>query len=88
MSAMLKIHYVVVDVSPADAAVHLDLHEVAQGQENALRLLSQFSCGGKNEDLRLSECHVGCLERTYCEHAGLSSTTLALDNHVSTMNDG
>ena len=85
---MLKIHHVVVDVSSADAAVNLNLHEIAQRQENALRLLSQFTRGRENEDLRLSECHVGCLERTNCEHASLSGTTLALHNHIPTMDDG
>ena len=54
MRAMLQVENILIDIPPADATVHLHLHEVAKGQADPLRLFGQFSRRRKYKHLRLS----------------------------------
>ena len=84
---MLQIDYIIIDVSSADAAVYLYLHEVAEGQTDSLGLLCKLPGRRKDQHLWLSEGHVKTVESTKREYAGLTCATLALRNDVSPLDD-
>ena len=88
MRAMLQVENILVHISSPDAAVHLYLHEVAQGQAHPLRLLGQFSCRREYQHLRLPYGQFESVERAKREDARLARATLTLHDYVAALNDG
>lgn len=88
MGPVLQIEHIFIDVSTSNAAMDLNLHEVAKRQANALGLLSQFARWRQYEHLRLPEGQVDLLKGTKGEHARFTGTTLALNDYVTLPDDG
>lgn len=60
----------------------LDLHKVANGDNDLLDLLSQLTSGGKNESLALLDVRVDLLQDRDGESSGLAGTRLGLGNNI------
>ena len=88
MRAMLQVENILVYISSPDAAVHLYLHEVTQGQAHFLRLLGQFSCRREYQHLRLPHGQFESVERAKREDARLARATLTLHDNIAALNDG
>ena len=85
---MLQAENILVHISSPDAAVHLYLHEVAQGQAHSLRLLGQFSCRREYQHLRLPHGQLESVQGAKCEDARLACATLTLHYYVTAFNYG
>jgi hypothetical protein len=64
--------------------VALDVHEVADGDNDLLNLLSQLTGGGQDEGLALLDIGVDLLENRDREGGGLASTGLGLGDDIVT----
>jgi hypothetical protein len=62
--------------------VALDVHEVANSDDNLLDLLSQFTGGGEDQGLALLDVGVELLENRDGESGSLSGTRLSLRNNI------
>ncbi len=60
----------------------LDVHEVANSDDNLLDLLSQFTGGGEDQGLALLDVGVELLENRDGESGSLSGTRLSLRNNI------
>ena len=87
MRSMLEVENVFVDVAAADAAMHFDLHEIAQSQAHPLCLLCKFARWGQNQNLWLPQGQIDSLKRAECKHARFTGAALTLDNDVATSDD-
>lgn len=84
LGAVLKSLHVVTDAGATNAGVALDVHEVADGDNDLLNLLGKLTSGGKNERLALLDVGVDLLEDRDGEGGGLASTRLGLSNDIVT----
>jgi hypothetical protein len=75
---------VVTDCSTANAGVGIDVHEVADSNNDLLDLLRKLTSGGKDESLALLELRVDVLENGDGEGGSLASTGLGLGDNVAT----
>jgi hypothetical protein len=64
--------------------VALDVHEVADGDNDLLDLLGKLTGGSKDERLALLDVGVDLLEDRDGEGSGLASTGLGLSNDIVT----
>ncbi len=84
LGAILESLHVVTDAGAANAGVALDVHEVADGDDDLLDLLGKLTGGGEDERLALLEGGVDLLEHRDGEGGGLASTGLGLSNNIVT----
>ena len=88
LGAVLEGLHVIANAGSTNAGVALDVHEVANSDNDLLDLLSQFTGGGEDQSLALLHSGVDLLENGNGESSRLASTRLGLGNHVVTLNDG
>jgi len=82
LGTILKGLHVIANTGSTNAGVALDLHEVANGDDDLLDLLSQLASGGKNESLALLDVRVDLLQDRDGESSGLAGTRLGLGNNI------
>jgi len=82
LGAILEGLHVLTDAGTTDTGVALDVHEVTNGDDDFLNLLSQLTGGGKNEGLALLEVGVDLLEDRDGESGSLSGTGLGLGDDI------
>ncbi len=80
--AILKSLHVITDRGTSDTGVALDVHEVTDGNDDLLDLLSQLTGWGKDKSLALLDSWVQLLEDRDGESGGLSGTRLGLSNDI------
>ncbi|KAI6772526.1 hypothetical protein HG530_003484 [Fusarium avenaceum] len=80
--------HVITDAGTTNAGVALNVHEVANSDNNLLNLLSKLTGGGKDQSLALLDVGVDLLENRDGESSGLSSTGLSLGNDIVALDDG
>lgn len=83
MNTILENLHVITDNGSTNAGMALDVHEVANGDNDLLNLLSKLTGRGKNESLALLEAQVDLLEDGDGEGGGLSGTRLSLGNDIT-----
>jgi hypothetical protein len=74
--------HVIANAGTTDTCVALDVHEVANSDDNLLDLLSQFTGGGEDQGLALLDVGVELLENRDGESGSLSGTRLSLRNNI------
>lgn len=74
LGSFLEGLHVLADAGTADASMAFDAHEIANGDDDLLDLLSQLTSGGKDECLALLQIGVDLLENGDREGSGLAST--------------
>ncbi len=82
LRTLLKSLHVVADAGTTDTCVAFDVHEVANGNDDLLDLLSQFTGGGEDQGLALLDVGVELLENRDGESGSLSGTRLSLRNDI------
>ena len=82
LGAVLEGLHVVTDAGATNAGVALDLHEVADGNNDLLDLLSKLTGGSEDEGLASLDVGVKLLENGDGEGSGLASTGLGLGNDI------
>ena len=73
---------------PPDAGVDLDVHVVAESEEDLLDLDGELAGGGEDESLRLPHLGVEALEDADGEGGRLAGARLGLGDHVASLHDG
>lgn len=76
--------HVLTDVGTTDTGVALQGHEVTDGNNDLLDLLSQLTGGSKDQSLASLQVGVDLLEGRDGESGGLSGTGLGLGDHIVT----
>jgi hypothetical protein len=82
LGALLKSLHIITDASTTNASVALDVHEVANGDDDLLDLLSQLTGWGEDQSLALLNVGVELLEDGDGESGSLSGTRLSLCNNI------
>ena len=82
LGAILKGLHVVADAGATDAGVAFDVHEVADGNDDLLNLLSKLTRGRKNKRLARLDVRVDLLQGRDRESSSLASTGLGLGNDI------
>lgn len=88
LGALLESLHVVADAGATNAGVALNVHEVTNGNDDLLDLLSQLAGGGKNQGLALLDSRVDLLENGNGEGSSLASTGLGLGDDIVALDDG
>jgi len=79
---ILESLHVITDGGTTDTGVALNVHEVSDGNDDLLDLLSQLTGWGKDKSLALLDVWVQLLENGDGESGGLSGTRLGLGNDI------
>lgn len=74
--------HVLADVGTTDTGVALNAHEVTNGNNDLLDLLSQLTGGSENQSLARLEVGVDLLKSRDGESSGLAGTGLGLSDHI------
>lgn len=74
--------HILADVGTTDTGVALNAHEVTNGNNNLLDLLSQLTGGSEDQSLARLEVGVDLLESRDGESSGLAGTGLGLSDHI------
>lgn len=82
LRAVLEGLHVITDAGTTNAGVALNVHEVADSDNDLLDLLGQLTGRGENQGLALLDSRVDLLENGDGESSGLASTGLGLSNDV------
>lgn len=82
LGTLLESLHVLTDIGTTDTGVALDAHEVTDGDNDLLDLLSKLTGRGQNESLASLEVLVDLLESGDREGGGLSGTGLSLSDNV------
>lgn len=82
LGAILKSLHVLANAGATNAGVALDVHEVADGNNDLLNLLGQLTGRRKDESLTLLEVGVDLLENRDREGGSLASTRLGLGDNI------
>ena len=82
LGAVLEGLHVVTDAGTTDAGVALDVHEVTDGDNDLLDLLSELAGGGENERLAGLDVGVDLLEGRDGEGSRLTGTGLGLGDDI------
>jgi len=82
LGAVLEGLHVLANTGSTNASVALDVHEIANGDNDLLNLLSQLAGGGENQSLALLDVGVDLLENGDRARGGLASTRLGLSNDI------
>jgi len=77
--------HVIADAGTTNACVALNVHEIADSDDNLLDLLSQFTGGGQDQGLALLDVGVKLLKDGDGESGGLSRSRLGLGNNIVTL---
>lgn len=80
--SLLESLHVITDACTANAGMALDVHEISNGNDDLLNLLSQFTGWGEDQGLALLDVGVKLLEDGNRESSGLSGTRLGLRNDI------
>lgn len=88
LAAVLELGHVLSDVGTSNAGVAVDLHVVAQRNDDLLDLLGEFTSGGEDEGLDVLVGWVDALKNGNGEGGSLSGTGLSLGNDVVALDDG
>ena len=88
LGAILEGLHVVAHAGTTNASVALDVHEVADSDNDLLNLLSELTSGGQDQGLALLDRSVDLLENGDREGGGLASTRLGLGDDIVTLDDG
>lgn len=88
LGAVLKSLHVIAHTGSTNAGVALNVHEVANGNNDLLDLLSKLTSRGQDEGLALLDSGVDLLKHRNREGGRLSSTRLGLGNDVVTLDNG
>lgn len=84
LGAVLEGLHVLTDTGATNAGMALNVHEVADGDDDLLDLLGQLAGGGEDEGLALLDVGVDLLQDRDGEGGGLSGTGLSLGNDIVT----
>jgi len=79
---ILKSLHVITNTGTTNACVALNVHEVTNGNDDLLNLLSQLTSWGKDQGLALLDVWVQLLEDGDGESGSLSGTRLSLSNNI------
>lgn len=82
LRAVLESLHIVTDAGAANAGVALDVHEVTDGNDDLLDLLSKLTGGGENQSLARLDVGVDLLQDGDREGGGLAGTRLGLGNDI------
>jgi hypothetical protein len=82
LRTLLKSLHVITDAGTTNAGMALDVHEVTNGDNDLLDLLSQLTSWSKDQSLALLDVGVELLEDGNGESGGLSGTRLGLSNDI------
>lgn len=82
VGAVLEGLHVLTNTGTTNAGVALNVHEVANSDDDLLDLLRQLAGRGENEGLALLEARVDLLEDRDGESRRLSGTGLCLGDHI------
>lgn len=88
VDSLLELGHIVAHIGSANAGVALDVHVVAEGEDDFLDLLRQLAGRGKDQSLRALDGHVELLEDGDGERRRLAGAGLRLGNHVVAFDDG
>lgn len=88
LGALIELGHVLTNVGTTDAGVAVDLHVVAECDDDLLDLLGELTSGGKDERLDGLDARVDALQNGDREGGGLAGTGLSLSNHIVTLDDG
>ena len=80
--AILKSLHILADIGTTDAGVTVNVHEIADGDNDLLDLLSQLASWGKDQSLASLEVLVDLLQAGDGEGSGLASARLGLSDHI------
>jgi hypothetical protein len=84
LGSLLEGLHVLSNTGSANASVALDVHEVANSNNDLLNLLGKFSGRGQDEGLALLDVRVDLLENRDRESRSLASAGLGLGNDIVT----
>jgi len=82
--AILKCLHIVANTRTTDTSMALNAHEIANGDNNLLNLLSKLTCRGQDKGLAGLEVRINLLEDGDRECGGFASTRLSLSNDIVT----
>ena len=82
LGTLLKSLHVITNAGTTNAGMALDVHEVTDGDNDFLDLLSQFTGGSKDQSLALLDVWVKLLEDGNGESSGLSGSRLGLSDNI------
>lgn len=88
LGTVLEGLHVVAHAGSTNAGVALNLHKVANSDDNLLDLLSKLTGGCQDQGLALLEVVVNLLENGNGKGGRLSSSRLGLGNNVVALDDG
>lgn len=86
LRTILESLHVITNAGSTDTCVALNVHEVTNGDDDLLDLLSQLTGWCKDQSLALLNVGVKLLEDRDGESGGLSGTRLSLSNNVVALN--
>lgn len=82
LRAVLEGLHVVTNAGATNAGVALDVHEVTDGNDDLLDLLSKLTGGGEDQSLARLDVGVDLLQDGDREGGGLAGTRLGLGNDI------
>lgn len=82
VGAILKSLHVITNAGASNAGVALNVHEVTDGNDDLLDLLSQLTGGSEDQSLALLQAGVDLLENRNGESGSLAGTRLGLCNDI------
>lgn len=82
LRAVLQSFHVLTNIGAANAGVALNVHEVANGNNDFLNLLGKLTSGSQDQSLASLEVLVNLLEGGDREGSGLAGTGLSLSNDI------
>jgi hypothetical protein len=82
LGTVLEGLHVVTDAGATNAGMTFNVHEVTDGDDDLLDLLSQLTGGSKDQGLALLQAGVDLLEDRDGEGGGLAGTRLGLSDNV------
>jgi hypothetical protein len=88
LGAVLEGLHVVTNAGAANAGVALNVHEVANSDDDLLDLLSELTGGSQDQGLAGLQLVVDLLEDGDREGGGLAGTGLGLGNDIVALDDG
>lgn len=80
--------HVVTNAGATNAGVALNVHEIANSDNDLLDLLSKLTGGSKDQSLTLLDSRVDLLENGDGESGSLSGTRLSLSNDIVALDNG
>lgn len=87
LGTILESLHVITNASTTNACVAFNVHEVTDGNNDLLDLLSQLTGWGKDQSLALLNVGVKLLEDRDGESGGFSGTRLSLGNNIMALDD-